>query len=372
MRLSGPCGPQSLVVRGFTATAPARTALDGPARGLARLDGGRVRNPRLRSPAARCAACGLAARRRALRRLPPGFAGRDARFAAPAFGRLAQRALRRALRGSGCGSASRPSDPGLACSHPACGRLLATASTALDAHPGSRGASAPAGTLGYAGASPRSLAGRGKPPAKVAPPGGGVASARFARSATLRATGGSPRGRPSALGRGASRRAAGAPAPLPRARRSLARLRLAASAARPPSVPLARHCAASPCPAALRSCSRWPRACALRLPFARQLRSRAARLRLACPASPPLRGGDGLARPAARAVAMEARFAVVRPFRAVRPRSRPGRCAASARRASRRASPREARDAGCASRARSGTPSCNSPPLRGRPLRAAA
>lgn len=242
-------------------------------------------------------------------------------------------------------------------------------STALHGHPGSRGASAPAGTLGYAVASPRSLAGRGKPPAKVAPPGGGVASARCARSATLRATGGSPRGRPSRLGARASCRAAArrpSAFALPRARSAFARYARGQTGTAPLRSASPRCAALRPCPAALRSCcaglapARF--ACPSRASFARALRGFA--LQSSVPsASRKGRPGAGTV---ARAVAMEARFAVIRPSRRSALRSRPGRCAASARKARAARQPAQARDVRAASPRSSVTCPCNSPPLRGR------
>jgi hypothetical protein len=120
----------------------------------------------------------LAARRRALRRLPPGFAGRAAQRHR-SLRSLADFAPRGSSPARATGRLRRPSGLGLACG-----------STALDAHPQSRGASAPAGPFGFAALCLSRSPGGAPPPAKVV-----GAGAPTARRATL-ARG--PVGRPAA------------------------------------------------------------------------------------------------------------------------------------------------------------------------------
>jgi hypothetical protein len=140
--------------------------------------------PCLRSPSARCASPlrgSLRCRRRALRRLPPGKAGRAAKRHRPACGRprLFAPARLRAL------DSARPAASLRARSRLLASRLRRAArdgSTRLDADPLCREASAAYGGRsgsGCAFAFARSPAG-GKPPAKVVAAGAAIGSARSA------------------------------------------------------------------------------------------------------------------------------------------------------------------------------------------------
>lgn len=131
MGLSGLYRPESLMVQGLSVRQPRRSALDAPAGALAGWTPATSAPPCLRSPAARCAVGlrpPLHARRRALRRLPPAFAGGAsmrraaccAGYARPCFRRLARRfaafapaasaSLRSPRLGHACSGASRRHD----------------------------------------------------------------------------------------------------------------------------------------------------------------------------------------------------------------------------------------------------------------------